>query len=183
MKYKVTLNDSVELLILADSDVEAVRKAKSIKDALSNAKVNDLISMPWGDMDDLKRYAFHYGYKWIDVITGYENRTKGRGLTHEAAVEDLKNLMAAGKRLTDSVVAGEEEVEDSKNDDLISRLEESQRRVETRISNAYHIVKRALSKGDPKQLEFVKNEGRSIGEAIDNSFEYCHRMIVSRNGK
>lgn len=104
MKYKVTLNDSVELLILADSDVEAVRKAKSIKDALSNAKVNDLISMPWGDMDDLKRYAFHYGYKWIDVITGYENRTKGRGLTHEAAVEDLKNLMAAGKRLTDSTI-------------------------------------------------------------------------------
>ena len=35
MKYKVTLNDGVELLVTADKEVEAVRRAKEIKDKLS----------------------------------------------------------------------------------------------------------------------------------------------------
>ena len=37
MKYKVTLNDGIELLITADKEVDAVRRAKEIKDKLSIA--------------------------------------------------------------------------------------------------------------------------------------------------
>lgn len=36
MKYKITLNDSIELLVVADSEVEAVKKAKEIKAGMSN---------------------------------------------------------------------------------------------------------------------------------------------------
>ena len=35
MKYRVSLNDSMDLVVVADSEVEAVRKAKTVKDALS----------------------------------------------------------------------------------------------------------------------------------------------------
>lgn len=41
MKYKVTLNDGVELLITADKEVEAVRRAKEIKDQLTSGSVAD----------------------------------------------------------------------------------------------------------------------------------------------
>lgn len=34
MKYRVTLNDSIDLLIVADSELEAVQKAKQVKDAM-----------------------------------------------------------------------------------------------------------------------------------------------------
>nr|DAY59316.1 MAG TPA: hypothetical protein [Caudoviricetes sp.] len=35
MKYKVTLNDGIELLITADKEVDAVRQAKDIKDSIA----------------------------------------------------------------------------------------------------------------------------------------------------
>lgn len=37
MKYKITLNDSIELLVVADSEVEAVKKAKEVRSKLGDA--------------------------------------------------------------------------------------------------------------------------------------------------
>lgn len=34
MKYKVTLSDGIELLVVADKEVDAVRKAREIKDSI-----------------------------------------------------------------------------------------------------------------------------------------------------
>lgn len=41
MKYRVSLNDSMDLLVVADSEVEAVRKAKAVKDAMHIGRVAD----------------------------------------------------------------------------------------------------------------------------------------------
>lgn len=37
MKYKISFCDDIELLVTADSEVEAVKKAKSVKDRLKVA--------------------------------------------------------------------------------------------------------------------------------------------------
>lgn len=54
MKYRVVLNDDIELLVVADSEVEAVRKAKCVKDAIYNHK-------RVADSDQLRQLAYQLG--------------------------------------------------------------------------------------------------------------------------
>lgn len=54
MKYKVVLNDDIELLVVADSEVEAVRKAKCVKDAIYNHR-------RVADSDQLRQLAYQLG--------------------------------------------------------------------------------------------------------------------------
>lgn len=83
MKYRVSLNDSMDLIVVADSEVAAVRKAKAVKDALS-ARVSDagyiLAYSP-----DAKRYAIvsvenqpSSWAAWDDFVGGKNTRLFSR---------------------------------------------------------------------------------------------------------
>lgn len=68
MKYKVTMNDSVELLIVADSEQEAVKKAREIKESIrGNKKDADIDGACEGEVqDESTSEKVRKAQEWVD---------------------------------------------------------------------------------------------------------------------
>lgn len=78
MKYKVSLNDSIDLIVVADSEIEAVNKARDVKDAMRG-----LVSVKDESIEEKIRKA----QEWVD----YDIKTYG-----EVSEETKKTIESEG---------------------------------------------------------------------------------------
>lgn len=104
--------------------------------------------------------------------------TKKKILNGDVGVKFSKVLK--GYKGTDSGEEVDEVKAQDANADLISRLKQGKQHVLQNITNTYSIIESALNKNDASQLEFVSGNGKSIGEAIDGTINFCHKELTSR---
>lgn len=98
MKYKVSLNDSIDLIVAADSEIEAVHKAKAVKDAMK------LSAMDEG------RYLIQVGSKFVKKSTSqywFVERESATKFSKSEAEAFIREYESSGKLIKDSKMSDE----------------------------------------------------------------------------
>lgn len=91
MKFRVTIGDGIDLIVEADKEVEAVRKAKSVKDAINAKRLND--------KQYLSRVINKYTYEDLkevddpvdDIVVTNDPNDDTAGVRVKATNEQFKN--------------------------------------------------------------------------------------------
>lgn len=130
----------------------------------------DDYKLSYQEESDLERYAKRFDYDWIEVMDGLNFRIKKEGMSPEEAIEDIKETMARGKSLYDSV-----EDESFKDDDwdfmrkirelepqaVLNALKTINKRLYNELKYDYKIASlRALTSSEKeKLLQYIVKNG------------------------